>query len=389
VKHIFALLAALLLLGVAPAPRAPLWTRTLPAGPPIADPRPLIAGTVVIVRSGYGLVALDLASGKTRWSLPSALDVGIGGDALAVARTGAVEAVRATDGGVLWKHVCKPAPFVVAWPDRLATLCSGRIAILRSRDGAVMVAAPLPRAARGPTYFATALNADYFALSNDVAHTRYAVVDAHTGVVRWTKANAQIVTTGARWIDLTPAGAGGAATVERHDLASGKVIATHRYTFGVPVDPRGTPFYASTAAVYAIAGAGELYRSELTRDEMRRITPEKGSIVAPTTLGAGAFYGTLANGVADTATMHVERFDHGTFKQTALGAFDATPAIRAGKRVALNARGTVTLFDEQGNVDTQLRTGCSTLAGFGVAAHRYVLLCTTKTSSMILGFARI
>jgi hypothetical protein len=389
-----ALLAAVTFLAAAAAtPRAPLWSRSLPAGPPVFDVQLAMVGDVVLVRSGYAIVGLDAVSGKTRWTVPNATSVALAGSTLVVARNNTVFAVRTTDAGVVWSHPCAPAAFVIATTTRVATLCSGRIAILRVNDGETLASAPITRAATGRAYQTQPINANYFALGNDAElTTRFAVIDARTGAVRWIKENSQIVASGATWIDLTPAQArvvwAPAGTVERRSLATGKLLGTHRYQFSVVTDDHGTPLFESTAAVYAIAGNGELYRSPLNGTEMTRITPESGSVVAPTTLGASAFYGTMPNGTAPTATMYVDQPNQGGFKETALGAFDAVAGVRAGNEVAFKRGGTIVLFGSSGTQDATLQANCPTIGGIATSARRYVLLCTAKTTSTIVGFAR-
>jgi hypothetical protein len=389
-----ALLAALLLLGAAPAPRAPAWVRSLPAGPPDADVQITIAGgTVAVVRTGVSVVGLDLATGKRRWTLANVTGFAAADDAVIVTRAGFVFAVRPADAIVLWRRACTPAPFLVAWKDRIATLCSGKVTILNADDGAVVAAQELPRAARGRQYHAEAIDETFFALSNDVAlQTGFSVIDARTGALRWRKPNSQIVATGPTWIDLAP-GTGlpvwaPAGTVERHDLATGQTIAKHVFTFSVPVDGHGTPLYASSVAMYAFAGNGELYHALLSEASMERLTPAGGAVTGPVILGGSAFYGTAATADALTSTVYVERLVGGKLTSAALGTFDNTAGLRAGDRVAFNAKGTVSLFDERGGAAGALRTGCIKIGSIVAAAKRYVVLCPTKTATTILGFPR-
>ena len=378
--------AALLLFGAAPAPRSPLWTRGLPAGPPVADPQPLVVRDAVVVRSGYGLVVLDAASGKTRWSLPSATDVAVSDDAVVVARADSVEGLRPADGGVVWRRECRPPTFVLRLADRIATVCSRRLTILRAHDGSVVAERPLPRPVR-PPYRAAALTDRYFTISNDLrSDSPFAVVDARTGVLCWRSVDTLVVDAGLRWVELTPVNAPG--TLIRRDLATGKVLARNVYRFSVPVEDHGTPLYATSSAVYALAGQGELYRSPRDGSEMTRVTPERGVVITPTILDGSAFYGTQPTGTATTAIVHVDRYEDGAFKDADLGAFDPVPALRAGDRVALNAHGTIAMFDARGGEVAALHTSCATLGAVAVAARRWILLCPTKTASSILAFPR-
>jgi hypothetical protein len=218
------------------------------------------------------------------------------------------------------------------------------------------------------------------------------VIDARTGALRWRKAHSQVVASGPNWIDLTP-GTGQtvwapAGTVERHDLATGKMIAKHVYTFSAPVDEHGTPLYASSVAVYAFAGNGELYHAMRDGVPMERLTPLGGAVAGPTILGGSAFYATAATGDAPTATVYVERLVKGKLTPAALGTFDNTAGLRAGDRVAFNAKGSLALFDERGSAGGALRTGCTKIESIVAVGKRYVVLCPTKTETSILGFSR-
>ena len=389
-----AALAGAFLIAAAPAPRAPQWTRSLPAGPPDADVQLAIAGgTVAAVRTGVSVVGLDLASGKTRWTLPNVESFIAADDDVVVARAGFVFAVRPADGVLRWRRACAPAAFLVAVGTRVATLCAGKIAILRADDGTLVAEHELPRAAGGHAYRAEAIGTTFFALRDDVElQTGFSVIDARTGALRWRKAHSQVVAAGPTWIDLTPATGQAvwapAGTVERHDLATGKLLGTHVYTFSAPVDDHGTPLYASSAAMYAFAGNGELYHALLAATPMERLTPAGGAVAGPTILGGSAFYATAPTGDAPTATANVERLVKGKLTPAALGTFDNAAGLRAGDRVAFNAKGTVTLFDERGSATGMLRTGCAKIGSIVAAAKRYVVLCPSKTATAILGFPR-
>jgi hypothetical protein len=389
--------------------REPLWHRTLAAASTtVLFEEPVLRALdsrYVIVRSGSGVAAIDIATGATRWYIPRVERAIVALGNAVLSRSDVVFSVRGNDAAVLWKVPCYEPRFLVSVGARVVTRCGLRSVVLDAASGATLASRDVDS---GDFFAARPLGDDYVAADERFdgawSGTKTHIVDARTGEYKWSATDAQIVGATATTLSLSPLpsmlpwGASGTVAVRR--LADGSVV--HTTFYDVPkTESRGGYVTLSSVAAYVTNG-GALYRFALAHPSPGTLLPGNeaaGQAIGSraVALGASGFiaepdvaspmvYVSLDRARPATATKR------SSFSTRPLGRFAAvfsrgaqtTPFLRLGHRVVLAAYGYAWLYDELGHAEIAAHTACDGQQTAATTAAHLLVLCEATSRPTVL-----
>lgn len=359
----------------------------------------------MLVRSGTGVAAIDIATGATRWYIPRVDRAVVALGNAVLSRANVVFSVRGDDAAVLWKVPCYEPRFLVSAGARVVTRCGLRSVVLNAASGRMVAARDVDS---GDFFGANAIGDGYVAANERFdgawSGTRTHIVDARTGAYKWSQTDAQIVGATSTTVSLSPLpsmmpwGATGAVAVRR--LADGRILRTTFYD--VPqTESRGGYVALSSAATYVTAG-GSLYRFALARPSAATLLPGNEAAGLPIASRAVALGASGFIAVPDVASPMVyaslDRPRPGkakglsSFSNRPLGRFASvfskdgqmTPFLRLGQRVVLAGYGYAWLYDQFGRAEVAAHTACEGQHAVATTTAHLIVLCEDMSHSMVL-----
>jgi hypothetical protein len=360
---------------------------------------------LVMVRSGAGVAAIDIATGATRWYIPRVERAIVALGNAVLSRSDVVFSVRGDDAAVLWKVPCYGSAFLVSAGARVVTRCGVKSVVLNAASGATVAARHVDG---GPFFGAHALSDGYVAADERFdgawSGTRTHIVDARTGEYKWSQTDAQIVGVTSTTVSLSPLpstlpwGATGTVAVRR--LADGRVL--HTTFYDVPkAESRGGYVALSSAAAY-VTENGSLYRFALAHPSPGSLLPGNEAAGLPIgsraiALGAAAFIAVpdiagpmvyisldrprlrTANKVSSFSTRPLGRFAPVFSKDG-----QSRPFLRLGRRVVVAAYGYAWLYDELGVAEIAAHTACDGQQVVATTTAHVLVLCGAMSQSTVL-----